>query len=1018
MFTDLYIKRPVLAIVISLMILTLGLRSMLSLPILQFPFTQNAIVTVTTTYTGADPSVIAGFISTPLENSIAQASGIDYMTSSSTASTSTITANLLLNYDPLKAVSDITTKVNAVLNQLPAGAQSPVIGVAVGESIDSMYLSFYSDVLPNNKITDYLIRVVQPQLQAINGVQVAEILGSRQFAMRIWLNPIKLAGFGITPRDVALALNNNNFISAAGRTDGNMITVNLVSGTDISQTTEFENLAVKTVNGTIIRIRDVANVTLGANNYDSSVSFNGQSAVYIGIKVGPSANLLTVIGDVKKLYPSIIKQLPEGLNSRIVYDATAYVNSSIDEVIRSLVEAFFIVTAVIFIFLGSFRAVFIPLITIPLSLIGTFFLMLALGYSINLLTLLALVLAIGLVVDDAIIVVENAQRHMEEGKSPMDAAIIGARELATPIIAIALVLMAVYAPIGFMGGLTGALFTEFAFTLAGSVVVSTVIALTLTPMMCSRMLKAGQEKNKFIQFVDKHFERLEKGYHSLLEKILNILPVIIVFAVIIIVSNFFLFIMAKSELAPQEDQGIILGQVTTAANASLMQTQVYTNAVTNIYKQYPETANIFAVVGGNSLNSAFAGMVLKPWDDRVRTSNELQPLVQNQFDEISGAKIPAFQLPSLPGGGSGLPIQFVITSTNDFNQINEVAQQIIARGYASGIFMYLDADLKIDKASSTINFDRNKIAQLGLTMQDVGNSLQAALSEGYINYFNYDGRSYQVIPQMLRKDRVTQRDLMTYYINSASGKSVPLSTVATIQTQAVPQSINHFQQFNSATISGVTFPNKTMGDALTELQNIAAEVLPAGYNVNYASQSRQYVQEGSAFLMTGILAIFAIFLALSALFESFIDPVIVMVGMPMSICGAMIFVGLGVGGASLNIYSEVGLVTLIGLISKHGILIVQFANDLQDAGRTKYEAILEAARIRLRPILMTTAAMVLGVIPLINASGAGAVSRYNIGLVVAMGMSIGTLFTLFVVPGMYLLLASHREQVEPVTTPV
>ncbi len=1010
-FTDLFIKRPVLATVISLLILALGLRSVGLLPILQYPFTENAVVTVSTTYTGANPALIAGFITTPLENSIAQASGIDYMTSSSTQGTSTIQANLLLNYDPNKAVSDINTKVNAVLNQLPKGAQQPVINVAVGEAIDSMYIGFYSKILPSNKITDYLVRNVQPKLQAINGVQMAEILGQRTFAMRAWLDPVKLAGYQITADDISHKLASNNFISAVGRTKGNMFTIDLTADTGLTSVDQFRQLALKSQNGAIVRLGDVSTVSLGSQDYSSAVQFDGQPSVYIGIKIAPAANLLTVIDKVKKAFPEIEEQLPEGLNAKVVYDASAFVNSSIHEVVHSLFEALLIVTVVIFLFLGSIRSVIIPVIAMPLSLIGTFFMMLLLGYSINLLSLLALVLAIGLVVDDAIIIVENIHRHIEEGMNPIPAALQGARELAGPIIAISIVLIAVYVPIGFMGGLTGALFTEFAFTLAGAVGISAVIALTLSPMMCSRFFEKNHTTaNKFIQYIDNLFDKLHDIYQRALNNALNYLPVIAVFAAIILFSNYFLFISSKAELAPQEDQGIILSMLTASPNATLAQTQLYSRATNKVYFQFPETDHTFMVDGYNGLNTSIGGMVLKPWDERHRTTNVMQPEVQKALDQISGAKIAAFQMASLPGGGGGLPIQFVIQTTRSFEELNTLAQLFIQKAWKKGIFLYVDSDLKFDKAQTEISLNADKISELGLTMQDIGNTLGSALSEGYVNYFNLAGRSYQVIPQVMQVDRLTDNQLLNYYIKAANGISIPLSSVATLKTKVVPESLNHFQQLNSTTISAVAFPGVTMSDALNSLKAIATEILPQGYTIDYAGQSRQYIQENSALILTFFFALIIIYLALAAQFESFRDPLIVLISVPMSICGAMIFISLGVGDASLNIYTEVGLVTLIGLISKHGILIVQFANDLQKAGKNKREAIETASAVRLRPILMTTAAMVFGVVPLITATGAGAVSRFDIGLVIATGISIGTLFTLFVVPAMYLFLAGDRSK--------
>jgi multidrug efflux pump len=1014
-FTDIFIKRPVLATVISLLILVLGLRSMGLLPIRQYPFTQNAVVTVTTVYTGADPGLIAGFISTPLENSIAQADGIDYLTSSSTQSVSTIQATLRLNYDPNKALTEINTKVNAVINQLPRESQQPVLSVAVGETIDSMYIGFYSKVLPPNKITDYLVRVVQPKLQAVPGVQQAEILGQRLFALRAWLDPAKMAAYNVTSADVSTAMVNNDFISAVGRTDGQMITVNLTASTGLHSVDEFRNLIIKSQNGAIVRLGDVAKVSLGSQNYNTTVSFDGKTAVYIGIKVAPAANLLTVIQDIRKIFPSIQKQLPQGLNGNIVYDASKYVNSSIHEVEWSLLEALFIVTLVIFLFLGSVRSVIIPVVAIPLSLIGTFFIMLLFGYSINLLTLLALVLAIGLVVDDAIIVVENIYRHMENGMPRLQAALQGARELATPIVAISVVLIAVYVPIGFMGGLTGALFTEFAFTLAGAVGISAIIALTLSPMMCAVFLKATQKKNgtkqngRLMHFIDRQFDRLQEKYQNVLRRSLLYLPVIVVFSIIILVSIYFLYATSESELAPLEDQGIVISMLTAAPNANLGLTQLYSRQVHKIFSGFPETDHIFQLDGINGLNSSIGGLVLKPWEERKRSSHQLQVLVQEEFNKIPGVRIAAFQRPPLPGAGSGLPMQFVITTTESYERLNQVSQELLAKAQESGQFIFLDTDLKLDKLQSTLVLNRDKASQLGLTMRDISNVLSSSLSENYINYFAFSGRSYQVIPQVQRNVRLNPQQLLNYYITTASGASIPLSTIASVKTTVVPESVNHFQQLNSATISGVVMPGITLGKGLETMKKIAQEILPEGYNIDYAGESRQYQQEGSALIITFIFALIIIFLTLAALFESFRDPLIVLISVPMSICGALIFISLGIGGATLNIYTEVGLVTLIGLISKHGILIVQFANDLQKEGKDKFEAIVSAAAIRLRPILMTTAAMVLGVIPLLTATGAGAMSRFNIGLVIASGISIGTLFTLFVVPAMYMLLATKIE---------
>lgn len=1013
-FTDIFIRRPVLAIVVSLTILVLGLRAVGSLPILQYPRTENTVVTVTTTYYGADPDVIAGFIATPLENTIAQANGIDYMSSSSQTGVNIITIYLRLNYDADKALTEINTKVASVTNQLPPGTQQPVLTVKVGQTIDAMYMGFDSDVLPRNKITDYLVRVVQPKLQAVPGVQTAEILGGQNFALRAWLEPVKLAAFGLTANDIATALQQNDYIAGLGTTKGQMVQVNLTASTNLHSVEQFANLVIKQSGGAIVRLKDVANVTLGADDYESQVAFDGKQAVYIGIQVAPGANLLDVIAGVRKQFPGIVEQLPQGLRGTIVYDSTDFVSSSIHEVIWTLVEALLIVTLVIFAFLGSFRSVLIPVVAIPLSLIGTFTIMLALGFSINLLTLLALVLAIGLVVDDAIIVVENVNRHLDEGVQPIPAAIMAARELGGPIIAMTVVLVAVYVPIGFQGGLTGALFTEFAFTLVGAVTVSAIIALTLSPMMCSRILRARDRdgpgwQDRLADFIDRSFDRVRNGYERLLHGSLHYIPVTATFALIVLGSIYFLYGGAKSELAPQEDEGIIIASSTPAANATLQQKLLYSRQIYEIYAKYPETAHVFQI---DAPGQSIAGMVFTPWDQRTRTTNELQPIIQKQLDGVAGVRVAAFQLPPLPGS-QGLPVQFVLQTTEPFEALNDVAQNFLQEALKSGMFIFLDSDLKIDSPQAIVQIDRNKTAQLGFKMSDVGAALGGMLGGGYVNYFSLDNRSYKVIPQVQQRSRLNVQQLMNYYIGSVNGVPIPLSTVARIETKAVPESINHFQQLNSATIQGVAAPGVAQADALKFLQDLAARTLPRGYSVDYGGLSRQYIQESSGFIVTFAFALIIIYLALAALFESFRDPVIILVSVPMSIAGALIFISIGIGGASLNIYTQVGLVTLMGLISKHGILIVEFANDLQRKGKSKREAIEAACGIRLRPILMTTAAMVLGVIPLIIATGAGAVSRFNMGLVIASGLTIGTLFTLFVVPAVYMMIAAdHSRLVE------
>jgi multidrug efflux pump len=1011
-FTDIFIRRPVLATVISLMMLVVGLRAGESLSVRQFPKTENAVITVSTVYYGADPDVVAGFITTPLENVIAQASGIDYMTSTSQSGTSTITVNLMLNYDSDKALTEINTKVNSVLNQLPPGTQQPTLSIKIGESVDSMYFGFYSDVMPLNQITDYLTRIVQPKLQAVPGVQIAEILGAKNYALRAWLDPQKLAAFGLTATQVSQAMTGNDYIAGLGNTKGQMVQVNLNAATNLHSLEEFQNLVLKQSGGAIVRLRDVANVTLGDDDYETGNNLFGHSAVFIGIQVAPAANLLDVLKGCRTAYEGVKPDFPAGLKSTIGYDSSDFVNSSINEVEHTLVEAALIVTVVVFAFLGSLRSILIPAVTIPLSLVGTLIMMLMFGFSINLLTLLALVLAIGLVVDDAIIVVENVNRHIDEGMKPIPSAILAARELGGPIIAMTVVLAAVYVPIGFQGGLTGALFTEFAFTLVGAVTASAVIALTLSPMMCSRMLKARDPdhsgwQERLIDTIDHRFDQLRQFYERLLSSALKTLPIFVVFAAIVIVSLGFLFTMSKSELAPDEDQGLIGNLATPAPNATLEQKQIYAKQIYDKLSAYPEDYIVFQIVTPGPF---ITGMVMKPWDQRSRTTAVLKPLVQADMSAVTGVRVVSFLPAPLPGTTGALPVQFVIGTAQPFDKLNEVAQQFFQEAQKSGMFIFMDNDLKIDQPQSTVKIDRDKAAALGLQMTDIGSAMGAMLGGGYLNYFSLDGRSYKVIPQVQQRSRLNADQLMDYYIPTASGTPVPLSTVATITTKTIPESLNHFQQLNEASISGVPMPGVAMGDAIKYLQDLAKRTLPQGYTIDYASQSRQYIQESSSFLVTFAFALIVIFLSLAALFESFRDPLIILISVPMSLAGALIFIALGVGGASLNIYTEVGLVTLMGLISKHGILIVEFANAQQLAGKSKLEAVELAAGIRLRPILMTTAAMVFGVVPLIVSTGAGAVSRFDLGLVIASGLSIGTLFTLFIVPAAYVLLATDHSR--------
>jgi multidrug efflux pump len=1007
-FTDIFIRRPVLSVVVSLLILVLGLRALFSLPMNQYPRTQNAVVTITTNYFGADAQTVAGFITQPMEAAIAQAQGIDYLSSNSLLGTSIITATLRLNYDANKALTEITTQVNSVRNQLPPQAQQPVLTVQIGQTIDSMYMGFYSKVLPTNAVTDFLLREVKPKLDSLDGVQTAEILGARNFALRAWLDETRMAAHGVTATDVFNAMAANNFLAAVGASKGQVVSVDLTAGTDLHSVDEFKQLIVKQKDTTVVRLEDVANVTLGAESYDFNVAFDGQKSVFIGIKVAPGANMLDVAKRVRKAFPDLQSKLPTGLTGEIVYDSTEYITDSIMEVAKTLVEALLIVTVVIFLFLGSVRAVVIPVIAMPLSLIGTFLVMLMLGYSINLLTLLALVLAIGLVVDDAIIVVENVDRHMrEEGKSAWDSALMAARELGGPILAMTVVLIAVYIPIGFQGGLTGALFTEFAFTLAGAVTVSGVIALTLSPMMCSKLFRANDKPNRFVAFIDHSFERLHHWYRRTLTSALKTGSVLVLMGLLLLMGTVYLFMTSARELAPQEDQGIVLYSMTGAPNATPDEMLSHANTLYTIAKTEPEYAQMFQITGAPVVNQGLGGLVLKPFGQRHRSADELQKDLQMKWGTLPGGRVAAFQFPPLPGT-QGLPVQFVINTTEPFQNLNEVTQKVLQKARSSGMFFFIDADLKIDKPQASFKVDRDMASAIGLSQQDIGNTLSGALGGGYVNYFSLGGRSYKVIPQVQQVDRLNPEQLLDYHLKTADGTLVSARSVGTLEHKVVPETVGHFQQLNATTIAGVATPFVSQEEVLSFLKKATLDAAPVGYSIDYSGASRQFMQESGGFVVTLLFAVLLVYLVLAALFESFTDPVVILISVPMALFGALIFINLG--AATLNIYTQVGLVTLMGLISKHGILIVQFANQLQLNGKNRVDAVIEAAAVRLRPILMTTAAMVLGVLPLVLASGAGAAARRAMGLVIFTGLSIGTLFTLFVVPAMYAFMARDRSR--------
>jgi multidrug efflux pump len=1019
--TDLFIRRPVLSVVVNLIILIAGLQAVRSLVVRQYPRNENAIVTVTTVYVGASADLVRGFVTQPLERAIAAADGIEYLESSSKLGVSTITARLKLNYDAKKALSEINSKVNQVRNDLPPEAEIPTIDVQTADSqFASCYLSFSSDILEPNQITDYLTRIVQPRLAAVEGVQKADILGGRTFAMRIWLKPERLAAYNISPSQIRTQLAANNFLAAVGHTKGSLVQVNLTANTDLRSIEEFKNMVVRQNGDQLVRLRDVADITLGAEDYDSEVRFSGEHAVFMGIYVLPNANALDVIKRVRTEMDAIEKSLPVGLKGFVAYDATEYINDAIHEVLKTLSETLVIVSLVIFLFLGSLRSVLIPLVAIPLSLLGGVFIMQTLGFSLNLLTLLAIVLSVGLVVDDAIVVVENVERHVREGRTPINAALLGARELVGPIIAMTITLATVYAPIAFQGGLTGSLFREFALTLAGAVFISGIVALTLSPVMSSRLLSSGREERGLPGRINRDFERLKNLYGRILDTTLAYRPLVYIVWIGLSLMAIPMYIMSPNELAPTEDQGVIFGIVDGPANATIEQTSFYADEVNEQFKKIPEMAQSFQIT---MPDSGFSGMVLKPWGERKRTVFQIQPEIQSMVNKIPGIRLLMVMPPALPGGDQ-FPVEFVMSATAEPAEILKYAQQVAQIAATNGMFAFPPIiDTKIDQPEVELVIDRDKVAALGLDLQSVGADLASLVGGNYVNRFNLNGRSYKVIPQLRRGARLNVEQLENTYVQGPNQKLIPVSTFARFERHTTPRSLNRFQQLNSVQLSGVAIV--PLGTALKFLEEASNKIIPPDYRLDYKGESRQLKTEGNKFLPALLLSLVLIFLVLAAQFNSFRDPWIILGGsVPLAMFGALIFCFLKMPNpnipfwtngwtTTLNIYSQVGLVTLVGLVSKNGILIVQFANELQRQGRKKVDAIREASLMRLRPVLMTSVATVAGHFPLTLVTGAGAAARNSIGLVIVSGMAIGTLFTLLVIPSVYLLIAKQHSGEAP-----
>ncbi len=1018
--TDIFIRRPVLAIVVSLVIIIAGLQSIRSLNVRQYPKLESASVTVRTAYVGANADLVRGFITTPIEHSIAAADGIDYIESQSVQGLSTINVRLKLNFNAANALADISARVNQVRADLPPEAEVPSISIEPSDAqLASMYLSFGSPILEENQVTDYLIRVVQPRLSAIEGVQRADILGGRTFAIRAWLKPDRMAALGISPAQVRQALAANNYLSAVGQTKGSYLQVNLTASTDLKSVDDFKKLVIRQQGGALVRLEDVADVVLGADTYEQDVRVSGKRAVFMGIWVLPNANSLDVIAKVRTEMDIVKKELPTGLEGNVAFDATTYIENAIHEVRKTLFETVLIVILVIFMFLGSLRSVLVPLVAIPVSLIGAVFLMQVFGFTLNLLTLLAIVLAVGLVVDDAIVVVENVERHIREGKSPTQAAYLGARELVGPIIAMTITLAAVYAPIGFQGGLTGSLFREFAFTLAGAVFISGVVALTLSPMMSAKLLKANHQPNFFARMVDRGFEALKRGYARLLDATLGARRAVYIVWITLSILVVPMYMFTPAELAPNEDQGVVFGAIDVPPNATLEQLTPYTEEINRVFMETPEFENSFQFTFPNT---GFGGMLVKPWDQRKRSIFPIQAEVSQKLGNVSGVRAPVFLPSALPSAGF-FPLEVILAGTGSHEELLRYAEKLVDAAATSGQFAFPPfTDVRIDQVNSEIVLDRDKVASMGLTMQGVGADMASMMGGNFVNRFNIDGRAYKVIPQIERNARLNADQLKDIYVTGPEGKLIPLSSIATIRTGIEPRTLNRFQQLNAVKISGVT--TQSLNGGLKVMEDEAKKILPAGYRLDYTGESRQLRQEGGKFLPAMALAVVLIFLVLAAQFNSFRDPFVILMGsVPLAMFGAMIFTFLKFTGppgmefgltqgwtTTLNIYSQVGLVTLVGLVSKNGILIVEFANSQQELGVSKLEAVRMAALTRLRPILMTTIATVVGHFPLTLVSGAGAVARNSIGIVLVGGMTIGTMFTLLVIPSVYVLIAKDHQK--------
>ncbi len=1016
-FSAIFIRRPVLSTVLGLLILLLGFQGLFNLQVRQYPEVEETVITVTTVYPGASADLIQGFITAPIAAAVATTENIDYVTSQSRPSASVVTVQMQLGANPDIALTEVLSKVQQVQGQLPSDAEDPTIVKGTGMQFATMYLALQNPNMTDEQLTEYIERVIRPRMSTIPGVAEIQVMGAANYSMRVWVDPVRLASRGLTAAEVLGAINSSNFLAAPGRTKNEYVSYPVTLQSTLQTPEAFGQLPIKAEGDEVVRLADVARLELAAESTDMVVNFNGEPGTFIGVFPTPSANPLNTAAAVIEELPAIQASLPEGMTMTIMYDATEQIAASIQEVFITITEAVVIVVVIILLFLGSFRSVLMPIVTIPLSLIGVCFFLFLLGYSINLLSLLAMVLAIGLVVDDAIVVVENIHRHIEEGLSPRQAAFVGMEEITGPVIAMTVTLAAVFAPLAFTGGLTGSLFREFAMTLAGAVVISGIVALTITPMMSARLLKRGNH-SRFQRIVDGVFERVANAYERLVAGSLKYRPVTLLTVLTLVSLTGFLFLNTSTELAPEEDSGALFAIVNAPSYATTEYTSTYTDQIRELTEDLPELAANFSIVGfGGATNSGIALWAFKDWSERERSQAEIQQDIQARLGKIAGVETFVFAPPSLPGAGGGLPISMVIQSTGEPSRVFEVAEQIRQEAQASGRFIVVQNSLAFNAQQVVITIDRDRAAALNLPVSDIGTTLGLLVGGGAVAQFDRDSNSYDIIMQVPQEYRENPERLGDFFVRSTTGAMVPLSAVLTISTGVAASAIEQFNQLNSATISALPLPGVTTGDGLATLEEIARPILPDGFFIDYSGQSRLEVEQGSTIIIAFSLAIVVIFLVLAAQFESFRDPLIILMSVPLSIFGAIVPLNLGLG--TLNIYTQVGLITLIGLITKHGILMVEFANLQRERnGLDRFEAIIAAAKVRLRAILMTTAAMAFGVIPLMMATGAGAAARQSMGLVIFAGLVIGTVFTLFVVPMFYTFISPREFRRHEDETPV